>query len=306
MRHRLIGVGTVVVDLVADVPALPERGGDVLASRMLAMAGGAFNVLVAAARQGLDVAYAGPHGAGPFGDVARRALRAAGIAVLLPPRERDTGVVVTVVDRDGERSFVTGPDAVVGATAEDLSGVRPTAGDAVHVSGYGLVHPATRDALVGWLASVPPAVPVLVDPGPLAPWIAPAALVTVLERAEWCSANAREATAITGEPDPVPAAAALARRTGHGVVVRTGAAGCVVAAPGAEQQRVAGFAVTAVDTTGAGDTHAGVFLADLVRGAAPLAAARRANAAAALSVTRYGPATAPTAAELDALVRASR
>jgi sugar/nucleoside kinase (ribokinase family) len=59
-------------------------------------------------------------------------------------------------------------------------------------------------------------------------------------------------------------------------------------------------AVTAVDSTGAGDAHAGVFLAALAGGLAPLDAAARANAAAAFAVTRDGPATAPTRAELDA------
>jgi sugar/nucleoside kinase (ribokinase family) len=58
--------------------------------------------------------------------------------------------------------------------------------------------------------------------------------------------------------------------------------------------------VVAVDTTGAGDAHAGVFLAALADGLSPADAARRANAAAALAVTRPGPATAPTRAELDA------
>ncbi len=57
--------------------------------------------------------------------------------------------------------------------------------------------------------------------------------------------------------------------------------------------------VDAVDTTGAGDAHAGVFLAELAAGHAPAIAARRANVAAALSVTRPGPATAPARAELD-------
>jgi sugar/nucleoside kinase (ribokinase family) len=62
---------------------------------------------------------------------------------------------------------------------------------------------------------------------------------------------------------------------------------------------VPGFPAAAVDTTGAGDTHTGVFIAALAVGADPAAAARRANAAGAISVTRPGPATAPTAAELD-------
>jgi sugar/nucleoside kinase (ribokinase family) len=56
-----------------------------------------------------------------------------------------------------------------------------------------------------------------------------------------------------------------------------------------------------VDTNGAGDTHCGVLAAELLQGATLLDAAVRANAAAALSVTRPGPATAPGRAEITAL-----
>jgi hypothetical protein len=46
-----------------------------------------------------------------------------------------------------------------------------------------------------------------------------------------------------------------------------------------------------------------VFIAALAAGLPPAAAARRANAAAALAVTRNGPATAPDRAELDEFLR---
>jgi sugar/nucleoside kinase (ribokinase family) len=62
--------------------------------------------------------------------------------------------------------------------------------------------------------------------------------------------------------------------------------------------------VVAVDTTGAGDAHAGVFLAGLAAALPPAAAASRANAAAALAVTRAGPAVSPSRAELDAFLAA--
>jgi sugar/nucleoside kinase (ribokinase family) len=60
---------------------------------------------------------------------------------------------------------------------------------------------------------------------------------------------------------------------------------------------VPGFQVRVIDTNGAGDTHGGVFIAALAADT-PEAAARAANAAAALSVTRRGPATAPTREDL--------
>jgi sugar/nucleoside kinase (ribokinase family) len=62
--------------------------------------------------------------------------------------------------------------------------------------------------------------------------------------------------------------------------------------------------VTAVDTTGAGDAHCGVFLASLADGHSPAGAAARANAAAAFAVTRPGPATAPDRTQLDAWLSA--
>lgn len=302
MFQRLMHVGNVVVDLVATVPALPVRGGDVLAGSMGALPGGGFNVMVAAARQGLPVTYAGGHGSGPFGDVARAALREAGIAVLHPPRSTDTGVVVTLVDDGGERSFVTGPEAVLGSSAAELEAVRPAAGDAVYLSGYGLLDPNSRQALVAWVCRLPGDILVALDPGPLAPSAAPDSLATVLERADWCTASAAEATAITGLADPGRAASALGGRAG--VIVRTGSEGCVVAARGRASVVVPGFAVNPVDTTGAGDTHTGVFLSALASGVDPVDAARTANAAAALAVARRGPATAPTAAELAAFLAA--
>ena len=63
---RLLHLGNVVVDVVLSVPALPEPGGDVLATGAQTAAGGGFNVMAAAARLGLAVAYGGVVGTGPF------------------------------------------------------------------------------------------------------------------------------------------------------------------------------------------------------------------------------------------------
>jgi sugar/nucleoside kinase (ribokinase family) len=295
---RLVHVGNVLVDVVATVDALPAAGGDVLAATMGATVGGGFNLMVAAARQGLGVGYAGAHGSGPFGELARAALAAAGIAVLLPPRPTDTGVVIVIVDADGERTLVSSPAAVANATAAELSGVRPAADDAVSITGYALLEPAGRDGLLGWVCALPAGTLVVLDPGPLAPAAEPAALAALLARADWCTASTPEAAEITGESDPLRAAAAVARRTRRGALVRTGAGGCVLVEAGGAPLRLPGVPVTAVDTTGAGDAHTGAFIAALMSGETGPTAARRANAAAAYAVTVPGPATAPTGAEL--------
>jgi sugar/nucleoside kinase (ribokinase family) len=292
--QRLVFAGEAIVDVVLRVPALPERGGDMLATSSEVAAGGGVNVMAAAARHGLPVRYAGGHGTGPWGDVIRAALAADGIGLLRPPDpDRDTGFDVAFVEPDAERTFVThlGAETVRGQGSWDAVPAGP--GDTVYVSGYGLAAPESAPALAAWAAALPSGVLLFMDPGPLAAQIPAEVLDPVLARCDWLSCNRREAAALAGLS---PARAGRAN-----VLVRDGAAGCYVVLRGsADPVHVPAPKVIAVDTTGAGDAHSGVFIAALAEGLPPVGAAARANAAAAFAVTRHGPATAPTRAQLDA------
>jgi sugar/nucleoside kinase (ribokinase family) len=303
MTGRLVHTGQVILDLVMRVTGLPPVGGDVFASHTDLQPGGGFNVMAAAARAGAEVVYAGGHGGGHFGDLARAALAAEGIAAALPPTPGvDSGICVVLVDATGERTFVTGSGAESSVDAAALAAVPVTAADVVYVSGYSLLVPDKAAVLLDWLENLdePTA---LVDPGPLVGEIDIAAWSRLLGRTTILSTNAREARILTGETDRWEASANLARRVpaSAAVIVRDGAAGCLVTRDGTTTH-VPGIPVEAVDTTGAGDAHCGVLAAELLRGADLTDAAARANAAAALAVTRSGPATAPTRAEVDLLL----
>jgi 2-dehydro-3-deoxygluconokinase len=90
------------------------------------------------------------------------------------------------------------------------------------------------------------------------------------------------------------------------VLLKLGKEGVLVATP-ARRERVGAFRVEAVDATGAGDTFAGSFLARHLAGDDPFAAARYANAAAALSTTGYGAvAPIPRPDAVNALLRGER
>lgn len=302
---RLIFTGTVVVDLLLTVDALPERGGDVLASSAGMSAGGGFNVMAAAARDGADVVFAGRSGTGPFGEVVAEALWSEGISVANPPLDGvDNGYSVVLLDSAAERTFVTAPGAEGMLSRADLDAVQPRASDVVYVSGYSLAHPGSGPAVAGWLGAIGPETRVVFDPSPLVGSLDPELLETVLRRTDVLSANAREARILRAHAHPAPAAGSLrgSLREGGVAVVRDGSSGCWVATDEPAPAHLPAFPVDAVDTTGAGDAFGGVLTAALARGAAPIDAARRANAAAAIAVTRRGPATAPTAAETDALL----
>ncbi|WP_082687515.1 PfkB family carbohydrate kinase [Curtobacterium oceanosedimentum] len=303
---RLVSVGNVVVDIVMRVDAIPEPGGDVIASASEITAGGGLNTMVAAVRDGLPVVFAGQYGTGPFGDVVRAALVDSDVEVLQPGLDDvDSGYCVALVDATTERTFVTSVGAEGRLGREDLDRIVLRSDDTVFVSGYGLAHAVNGPAIADWLTTVPDTVRVVLDPSPLVDTLPPAVLGPVIARADVVSANGREARLMAptaaGLPEAVAAIAASARGT---ALVRDGAAGCWVAESGRAPVLVPGFPVDAVDSNGAGDAHGGVFVAALARGASLHEAVRRANAAAALAVTRQGPATAPTAAETDAFLAA--
>ena len=306
-KPRLIYTGNVIVDVVMTIDGLPEPGGDTLASSSLVTAGGGYNVMVAAARDGLPVTFVGQYGTGPFGTIVRTALAGSGFDIAQPGcDDLDSGYCVALVDASTERTFVTHVGAERQLTRADLDRVDVGDDDIVYVSGYSLAHPVNAASLPGWLDALPDTVRVITDPSPLISDLDADTLARVLARTDVFTANAREAR-LGSDLDNLSDAATwyLDRvRPGGTVLVRDGKTGCWVAGPGVGSHPllVPAFAVEAVDSNGAGDAHGGVFAAALARGEEPRRAATRANAAAALAVTRSGPATAPTSAEIDALI----
>jgi sugar/nucleoside kinase (ribokinase family) len=301
MTRRLVSVGNVLVDIIVH-GRLPERGSDSMATSGGMSAGGAFNAMVAASRQGLPTAYAGGHGTGAFGDLVRSALRDAGIEILTEVSTVfDSGYDIAIIEDDGERTFLTVPGAEMRLTASQLERLRLSGDDLLLVSGYGLLEQTNGAVLAPWLETVPAETTVFVDPGPLVRQLMHTPIWAAVDaRADWLSCNREEAAILSSKSDPMDAASSLASGS-RGVLVRDGSDGCVLAFEG-RIERVPGFAVTAIDTNGAGDAHSGAFLAALAEGLEPRDAALRANACAAIAVTRRGPATAPTRAEVLALL----
>lgn len=300
---RVIHTAQALVDAVLEVPVLPSRGGNVMAGSYHRYAGGAVTILLAAARSGAHAVHAGAVGTGPNGDIVRAALAADGIEVSAPPvPDLDTGVCVVLVEPTAERTFVTTQGAERAITVESLQTSDPRPGDLVCVSGYSLLG-RTRDPLVEWLGTLPDGVVVVLDPGAALVEVDGRVRDTVLARTDVWTGNADEADALAGVRGIREATQVVAGmlRPQAVTIVRDGPRGCLVR-EGSEQVFVPGHPRRPVDTNGAGDTHTGVLLAERAAGLSWVDAAARANAAGALKVTRRGPDTAPTRAEIDAFL----
>ena len=304
---RVIHTGQALVDVVVEVPDLPARGQNVMATSATDYAGGTVTVLLAAARFGAACVQAGAIGTGPHGDLIRAALGAEGIAVSAPPVEGlDTGICVVMVEPSAERTFVTTLGAERRISVESLATSDPQPGDLVCVTGFSLALASTGEPLLAWLPTLHPDVVVVLDPGAAFATLSEHVRDAMLELTDVWSSNAEEAEDIlraAGQEPPtdlteLTTAVAPLLRGDAVAIVRDGPQGCAVRV-GTETTYVPGFPQKPVDTNGAGDTHTGALLAEVAAGTPWVEGCRRANAAAAIKVTRRGPESAPTAAEVD-------
>ncbi|AKU17186.1 PfkB family carbohydrate kinase [Luteipulveratus mongoliensis] len=300
---RVIHTGQALVDEVVDVPGLPRRGGNAMATSYGRYAGGSVNVLVAAARTGARAVHAGAVGTGPNGDLIREAMAAENVELatdLVP--DADTGICFVMIEPSAERTFVTTQGAERKISADLLSQSRPVADDIVCVTGYTLLG-ETCEPLMTWLESLVDGVVVVLDPSAPFAELEPDLQQRMLRVTDVWTSNAEEARDLTGVDDVEGSTEAVAGRLAPRavVIVRDGPEGCFLREAG-HTSYVQGYPQKPVDTNGAGDAHTGVLVAERAGGADWATAAVRANAAGAIKVTRKGPATAPTRAEVDAFL----
>ncbi|MEZ5213625.1 MAG: ribokinase [Microbacterium sp.] len=292
MTARIVVLGSANVDLVVRQPRRAEPGETMFGTSFQTGPGGkGLNQAVAAARAGGDVAFIGAIGDDAFGARCARCwmpgIDTRGLRVTALP----TGVAQITVTDDGENAITV----VAGAneTAELRDPERALIAEASHLvvqleRPEALLIEALRHARAHGVTTV------------LTPAPARAPIDELLALADVIVPNAGEAALLAGVADAEEAAVSLSR-TVPTVVVTRGAEGAVVAQRGEIVSRVPAAAVTAVDTTGAGDTFTGVLVARLAQGAAQADALAAASAAASLTVTRPGAAASmPTRAEIDA------
>lgn len=280
---RVLVIGSVNIDRVLRCPVLPAPGETVLATAATTGFGGkGANQAVAAATMGAVTHLVARIGGDTEGLRALVDLRSHRVMTdtAITDLSAPTGQAVVLVDTDGENSIVVAPGANALLSADDvtdaLTVMRPRAGDLILTSGE-VPQPAVTAAAsflaagARWIHNVAPATTLPPHPDGAHPLLV---------------ANAVEARQITGLRRLTEAAAALAAQ-GCAAVVTLGAEGALIA----DDHGVTCLpapAVTAVDTTGAGDVFCGTLAAEIVRGRPLPQAVATAVAAGAFAVTGHG------------------
>lgn len=284
------------MDVVFSVERVPLPGETLLAESAARYPGGkGLNQAIAAARAGSPTSFVGAVGTDDAGDALARVLADDGISsVALRRVPGDSGQAFIVVDPHGENTIVVASGANASMTALSSTDRETIAGASVLLMQLELPLSIVTEAAAAARAT---GTVVMLNAAPAAEL--PDALV---EQLDYLLVNEHEARLLGGSESLDHAALALAARVPR-VIVTLGAAGSVLYEGGVEAHRVAAPRVSAVDTTGAGDTFCGAFAAATARGRAVVDAARFATAAAALSVQTVGAVpSVPTRDRIDDLL----
>lgn len=283
-------VGSLVADIVTQLPRWPQLGETMLGSKLDVFPGGkGLNQAVAVARQGSGVTFVGQVGDDLFGTILREAVQSEGIADSYIRIESGTGsgVGLPFVFPNGENAIILLPRANMSLSAKHIQEAKsPLELSQILLLQFEVPDEACREAA---RMVYGPGHTVILDPAPFRE-LDP----DLMEYVNIITPNQTELELMTGLSLPTPEAVAKAAPDVllryprlNALVATLGDQGTVVATSG-RVVWIAPAKVQAVDPTAAGDAFNGALAVRLLRGDDIETACRFAAIAGALAATRLG------------------
>ena len=273
-RFVLCTLGDLLLDVIVRLEQPLRAGTDAAAETRTGSGGQAANVAAWAASLGAEARFVGKRGDDPAAALASAELARLGVEVFGPVALGHSGVVVSIVGSDGERSMASDRGVAPTLSAEELDPVWFDGVSHLHLSGYSVMSSpidgaAARAAEIVRAAGGATSVDL--------------ASTSVIER--FGTERLRQSLAALG-PELVfaneeeVAAVGLDALPAATWAIKRGAAGAAVVR-GREREEFAAVQTTVVDSTGAGDAFAAGYLV----GGIELALASAARAVAQLGAT---------------------
>jgi ribokinase len=296
-------VGSINMDLVVSVEAVPRPGENVFGRDFQAIPGGkGANQAVAAARLGATARMIGSVGADNMGDrlIAGLVENEVDVSGIKRDPKAPSGTALIMVDDGGENSIIIVQGANGQLTTDDVMAHKESILSAAVVLLQLEIPYDTVEAVIQLARAHN--VKVVLDAGPPC-----TAVREAFFDVEVLTPNEAEASALLDTPitDLVSAEVAgqemLARGAGA-AVIKMGSRGAMLVTHDGGQHFPA-FEVEPVDTTAAGDAFSAALAVQLAQGASIEAAVLYANAAGAVAVTKFGAQPSlPTRQEVEHLL----
>ena len=287
-QPKICVVGSSMIDLISKVPRLPKLG-ETLVGRSfhLGYGGKGANQAVMAAKLGARVTMVNKVGRDVFGEGTLGNYREQGIDTthVMFDESRFSGVAPIFVDDNAQNFIVIVPGANLGLLPADVQKAAEVilAADILICQ----LEILTETTLEAFRIAKSGNVRTILNP-------APAASIPdeLLQLSDICAPNETETELLTGQPvgtmaEAEAAARKLLSRGTRTVILTLGERGALLVDEDTVES-IPAVKVDAVDPTGAGDAFIGSLAVFLGEGLSMSNAIRRANAVAALSVTRIG------------------
>lgn len=265
LQKKVLVMGSAILDVVLMLSALPKSGGDESARPGERMVGGcAYNVANILKRLQTPYDLMVPVGSGVYAEQIQAQLQKDGHGVLVHDPSGDNGWCLSLVEQDGERTFITVSGIESTWKEQWFDHVNVADYDYIYLSGYSF-EGESANVILRALQKKKPEARVIFDPSPRASDLNTERLEELYALNPLIHCNRSELQALTGEKDVEKGARRLQKKTREAVVVTLGGEGAFYL-ENEEAGQVSGSPVTPVDTIGAGDAHTGGFIAALVQG----------------------------------------
>lgn len=268
-------VGSINMDLVVGTERFPKQGETVLGNLYTTVPGGkGANQAVAAARLGDQVHMVGAVGSDAFGTQLLDGLEAEQIDIRGVKKTDGASGIANILLSEGDNRIIVVPGANHELTTADIDAQKTV----IEKSSMVILQLELPIAVVEYTLQLARelGVPAILNPAPAG------GFTEAMKQADFLTPNETEAEELFGTNWELEL-----ERYPNQMVVTLGKNGARYF-DGEQHVTVEGYPTQAVDTTGAGDTFNGALAVALVEGSEFKEAVRFANAAASLSVEKFG------------------
>jgi len=264
--EQVLCIGDVMLDVIAVIKTKINYGSDTPSKISTHGGGAAGNVASWASSSGASTRIVARVGNDSAGTAVLSEFDALGIAygnAIIPGAQ--TGVVVVLVDTSGERTMFPETGANSGLSLTDLPSLEGV--EVVYLSGYALLDSGSRPGVLEMISKITDAgIPVFFDPAT----VGGMSEVNISEVRSWLPLmsalfmNEEEATFLTGETKLESALDSLLQAAPLAVIKR-GSHGAIGKLRGGESIAIPAVPTHVLDTTGAGDSFAGGYIASWIK-----------------------------------------
>lgn len=261
---KTLVMGAAIVDVIMQFDRLPQRGEDVVCHETMETIGGcAYNVAGILRNMGIQHDLFVPVGAGMHAELIAEKLKSDGYEILIRDEEMDNGYSLCLVEKDGERTFITvkGMEGVFKKVWFDA--IVEEQYQNIYLAGY-QVCGKSGIIIADWLKTLCGKA-IFFAPGPMITEIDGGVMDDILSLRPIVHLNEKELLDFVRGTSVEECLKKLYECTHNLVIVTLGERGTMYY-DGTQMHLVDAFPTTVVDTIGAGDSHIAAIIGGYSRG----------------------------------------